>query len=112
MRGRRVVKRKLEPEPVYGSRLAHRLINRVMEEGKKAVAERIVYKALEKIKAADKNPVEVLEAAVRNVGPRLEVRPRRVGGASYQVPTEVKGDRKESLALRWILVAAKKRTSY
>ncbi|OGY21928.1 MAG: 30S ribosomal protein S7 [Candidatus Woykebacteria bacterium GWB1_45_5] len=110
MRGRRVEKRKLEPDPVYNSRLVHRLVNRVMEEGKKAVAERIVYKALEKIKAADKNPVEVLEAAVKNVGPRLEVHPRRVGGASYQVPTEVKGDRRESLALRWIVSFAKQRS--
>ena len=111
MRGKRVEKRKLEPDPVYGSRLVHRLINQLMEEGKKAVAEKIVYKAFEKIKTSDKNPLEVFEAAVKNVGPRMEVHPRRVGGASYQVPTEVKGDRRESLALRWIVLFSKQRPS-
>jgi small subunit ribosomal protein S7 len=109
MRGKRAEKRKLEPDPLYNSRLVTRLINRLMKEGKRAVAEKIVYGAFEKIKTVDKNPLEVLETAVKNVGPRMEVRPRRVGGASYQVPTEVKGDRRESLALRWIVSFAKQR---
>ena len=78
-----------------------------MKSGEKATAERIVYKALDKIKESGKNPLEVFETALRNVSPRMEVRPRRIGGASYQVPVEVKGDRRESLALRWILASAK-----
>jgi small subunit ribosomal protein S7 len=111
MRGKRVEKRKLEPDPLYNSRLVSRLVNRVMEEGKKGVAESIVYKAFGKIKENGKNPLEIFETAVRNVGPRVEVRPRRIGGASYQVPTEVKGDRRESLALRWIVSVAKQRSN-
>jgi len=109
MRGKRAERRKLEPDPLYNSRLVSRLINRVMEEGKKGVAERVVYKAFEKIKETGKNPLEIFETAVRNVSPRVEVKPRRIGGASYQVPTEVKGDRKESLALRWIVSVAAQR---
>jgi len=103
MRGKRSEKRKLDPDPIYSSRLVTRAVNRIMEEGKKKTAEGIVYKAFEKIKADGKNPLEVFEAAVKNVGPRMEVRPRRIGGASYQVPVEVKGDRREALALRWIV---------
>ncbi len=109
MRGRRVEKRKLEPDLLYNSRLIHRFINRLMKEGKKATAQSIVYKAFEKIKNSGKDPVEVFEAAVRNVSPRMEVRPRRIGGASYQVPVEVKGNRREALALRWIVAFAQKK---
>ncbi|MDP2720871.1 MAG: 30S ribosomal protein S7 [bacterium] len=107
MRGKRAEKRKLEPDNIYNSRSLHRFINQVMKSGEKATAERIVYKALDKIKESGKNPLEVFETALRNVGPRMEVRPRRIGGASYQVPVEVKGDRREALALRWILASAK-----
>ena|SRR3990167_3157801 len=107
MRGKRAEKRKLEPDKIYNSRSLHRFINQVMKSGEKATAERIVYKALDKIKESGKNPLEVFETALRNVSPRMEVRPRRIGGASYQVPVEVKGDRRESLALRWILASAK-----
>ena len=107
MRGKRAEKRKLEPDKIYNSRSLHRFINQVMKSGEKATAERIVYKALDKIKESGKNPLEVFETALRNVSPRMEVRPRRIGGASYQVPVEVKGDRREALALRWILASAK-----
>jgi len=109
MRGKRAEKRKLEPDVLYNSRLVSRLINRIMEEGKKGVAEKIVYKAFIKIKESGKNPIEIFESAFRNVGPRMEIRPRRIGGASYQVPVEVRGDRKEILALRWIVAVAKSR---
>jgi small subunit ribosomal protein S7 len=77
-----------------------------MVSGKKTVAQRLVYEALETIKKDGKNPLDVLEAAIRTVGPRVEVRSRRIGGASYQVPTEVRGDRREALAIRWLIMAA------
>lgn len=106
-----VRKRKVPIDPVYNSRLITRMINRVMQDGKKAVAEKNLYVALEKIKEAGNEPLVVFETALKNVAPRLEVRPRRVGGASYQVPMEVRGDRKEALAIRWILKASKDRPS-
>lgn len=100
-------KRELSPDPIYGSRVVSRFINRVMQDGKKSVAQRVVYNAFSQIKEKQGSaPLEVFEAAIRNVSPRMEVRPRRVGGASYQVPMEVRGDRKEALAIRWILAAA------
>ena len=111
MRGRRAEKRKIEPDVLYNSRLVHRLVNRMMKSGKKQTAAAIVYKTFDKIEEGGKNPVEVFEAAVKNVTPRMEVRPRRIGGASYQVPVEVKGDRRESLALRWIIASAKARSN-
>ena len=96
-RGRFITKKVLEPDPVYGSRLITRFINRVMEDGKKSVAQKNVYHALEKIgQSGQKTPLTVFETALRNVFPRMEVRPRRVGGASYQVPMEVRGDRKST----------------
>lgn len=111
MRGKRVTKKLLIPDPVYGNRSVARLINRVMERGKKRVAERVVYKAFSHIKEKGEDPVKIFETALANVGPKMEVRPRRVGGANYQVPTEVRGDRKVSLALRWIVKFAKNRSS-
>lgn len=81
----------------------------MMKDGKKTVAQRNVYDALDAIKAKELDPLTVFQTAIQNVGPRLEVRPRRVGGASYQVPTEVRGERKLSLAIRWIIQAANKR---
>lgn len=109
MRGQRAEKRKINPDPVYSSRLVHKLINRLMTGGKKATASGVVYKAFEKIRESGKDPLEVFETAVRNVGPKMEVRPRRIGGASYQVPVEVKGDRRESLALRWLTSIAQQK---
>jgi len=111
MRGKRAEKRKLTPDPVYGSKLVHRFINQLMEDGKKALSQKIVYKTFDKIKATGADPLEIFETAVRNVGPKMEVRPRRIGGASYQVPMELKSDRREALALRWIVSFARKRPS-
>ncbi len=82
-----------------------------MMDGKKTVAQTIVYKALEQIEKSGKNPITIFETAIANVSPRMEVRPRRVGGASYQVPTEVRGTRKEALGIRWLIAAARARSS-
>ena len=84
----------------------------MMFSGKKTVAQNLVYQALEEIeKTAGKNPLTVFEAAISNVMPRMEVRPRRIGGASYQIPVDVRGDRKEALAVRWIIEAARNRSN-
>ncbi|MDP2671837.1 MAG: 30S ribosomal protein S7 [bacterium] len=111
MRGKRVPKRKLPNDPIYGSRVLTRFVNRLMEAGKKVVAEKVVYGALSEIEKQDKNPLETFETAIKNVSPKMEVRSRRIGGANYQVPNEVRGDRKEALAIRWIITAAKARPS-
>lgn len=108
MRSKKAIKILLAPDPVYGSRLVTRFINKLMISGKKSIAEKLVYQALLNIKEQTKEePLSVFEKAVANVSPKMEVRPRRVGGASYQVPVEVRGDRKEALAIRWILSGAK-----
>jgi small subunit ribosomal protein S7 len=105
-----VRRRAITPDPVYSNALAQRFINRLMVDGKKSVAERIFYGALEIIeKKASQPGVEVFEKAVRNVMPVVEVRPRRVGGSTYQVPVEVRPDRRTSLALRWIIGFSRKR---
>ncbi len=101
----------LTADPIYGNRLLARFINRVMLSGKKHVAEHHVYDALNRIKEKGEDPIKVFELAVATVGPKMEVRARRVGGASYQVPSEVRGDRRVSLALRWIVSFAKKRAN-
>ncbi len=112
MRSKKAEKRILLSDPIYNSRLVTRFINKVMNDGKKSVAEKLVYQALDTIKEqSKKEPVEVFEKALTNVAPKMEVRPRRVGGASYQVPVEVRGDRKEALAIRWILAGAKSRSN-
>lgn len=110
-RSGRVQRRPLEPDPIYNSRLLSRFINRVMMDGKKDTARGQVYKALEKIAAQDKNPLTIFETALANVSPKMEVRPRRIGGASYQIPVEVRGDRREALAIRWLIEAARKRSN-
>ena len=99
------------PDVRFGSHLVTRLVNFIMRGGKKSVAERIVYGALEAVgkKADGKTPVDILNGAVENVRPRLEVKSRRVGGANYQVPVEVSPDRQEALALRWIVQYAQAR---
>jgi small subunit ribosomal protein S7 len=112
MRGKRAPKRIPEPDPVYKSRLVEALINRVMEQGKKQLARRLVYKAFGKIREkSGEDPLKVFRTAVGNVKPSMEVRPRRVGGAAYQVPIPVKGDRRQSLAIRWLILAARARPS-
>lgn len=103
-------KREITPDPVYGNRLLSRLVNRVLTCGKKSIAEKIVYGALNIIEDKTKRSgVDVFEEAMRNVMPIIEVKPRRVGGATYQVPVEVRSDRKVSLALRWIVTNSRKR---
>ncbi len=99
-----------EPDVVYGSRLVSRLINVIMTRGKKSTAERIVYGALEQIgDRTSRDPLEVYEQALKAIMPQLEVRPRRVGGATYQVPVEVRPTRKLALGLRWLITSARSR---
>lgn len=98
------------PDPKYNNRTLAKFINRVMMRGKKSVAERIVYGAFGIIEAREKrNPLEVFEQAMRNATPMLEVKPRRVGGATYQVPVEIRGDRRTALAMRWLINASRAR---
>lgn len=110
MRRNRAEKRTIQPDIRYGSTLVAEFINRVMERGKRSVATRLVYDAFDTIQERlGQEPLEVFEQAVRNASPVLEVKPRRVGGATYQVPVEVAPDRRTTLALRWMLQAAKSR---
>lgn len=112
MRGKRAPKKILEPDPLYNSRLVTRLVNRVMKDGKKTTAQAVVYKAMDQIeKQSGKSALSVVEGAIANISPRMEVRPRRIGGASYQVPVEVRGDRREALAIRWLIGAATNRSN-
>jgi small subunit ribosomal protein S7 len=109
-RGNKTIKKRdIVPDPIYGSVLVSRFINRTMMSGKKTTAQRMIYGAFDIIKEQGKDPVETLEKAIDSVAPKQEVRAKRVGGAAYQVPMEVRGPRKVSLAIRWILEAAKKR---
>ncbi len=103
-------RRKVEPDLRYNSELVARFINKVMKDGKKSLATRIVYQAMDLVEERTKRPaLEVFEEAIRNVSPVLEVKPRRVGGATYQVPVEVPPHRQISLAMRWIIAAARQR---
>ena len=110
-RRRRANKRAPNPDARYGSTLVGRLVNTVMRDGKKTVAERIVYAAFERVseKLGKGDPIDLLLGALENARPRLEVKSRRVGGATYQVPVEISYDRQESLAFRWIVTAASSR---
>jgi small subunit ribosomal protein S7 len=103
--------RQVRPDPIYGSELVQRFINRMMLDGKKSVAERILYSAMGNLEKTTGNPgLDVFQKAIQNVTPVVEVRPRRVGGQTYQVPMDVRPARKRSLALRWIIDAARKRS--
>ena len=103
-------RRPVEPDLRYGSELVARFINKVMKGGKKSLATRIVYQAMDIVEERTKRPaLEVFEEAIRNVSPVLEVKPRRVGGSTYQIPVEVPPHRQISLAMRWILAAARQR---
>lgn len=105
-----VPRRDVLPDPIYNSKLVTRLINRIMVDGKKGVAQRILYEAFEIVRQrTGRDPLDVLEQALKNVMPVLEVRARRVGGANYQVPIEVKPDRRVSLGLRWLVNYARLR---
>ena len=98
------------PDPLYGSQMVTRLINNIMYDGKKGVAQKIVYDAFEIIKEkTDKDPLEVFEAALENIMPVLEVKARRVGGATYQVPMEVRPERRRTLGLRWLTTYSRQR---
>ncbi len=108
-RSGRVEKKQIAPDPIYQSTLVAKLINKLMVSGKKALAERVVYGALEHLKSQGKDPIKTLEMAVENITPRMEVRPRRVGGASYMVPMEVRGTRRLSLAISWLVNSARSR---
>jgi small subunit ribosomal protein S7 len=103
--------REILPDPKFGSEMITRFVNMVMESGKKSVAEKIVYGAITTIQDKNKNanPVELVQKALDNVSPMVEVKSRRVGGATYQVPVEVRMKRRQTLAMRWIIDAARKR---
>ncbi|MEK7502604.1 MAG: 30S ribosomal protein S7 [Patescibacteria group bacterium] len=111
MRHKKAERRQTEPDKIYKSRLVTKFINNLMKDGKKTVAQRIFYDSFELMKKQGKDPIEVFEKAISNVEPRQEVKARRVGGASYQIPIEVRGDRRTSLATRWIIQAAKSRSN-
>jgi len=107
----RVVKRDVPPDARYGSKTITRFINKLMIDGKKSIAESIVYVALERAENQLRRPaVDVFDQAMRNSTPVLEVKPRRVGGATYQVPVEIRGDRRISLAMRWLIASARSRS--
>lgn len=110
MRKRRAVKRDVLPDPIYNSKLVTKLVNSIMIDGKKGVAQSILYEAFDMIKEkTSQEPLEVFEKAMENIKPALEVKSRRVGGANYQVPIEVKPDRSTALALRWLTQYARLR---
>jgi len=106
-----IVRRAPRPDAVYGQPVIQRFINCMMQRGKKSTAERIVYGALEVAQQRlKKEPLEIFQTALKNVTPLIEVKPRRVGGATYQVPVEVKGERGQALAIRWLILFARKRS--
>ena len=105
-----VAKRDVLPDPIYNSKVVTKLINNVMLDGKKAIAQKIVYDAFDIIKEKEqKNPLEVFEAALESVMPVLEVKARRIGGATYQVPLEIRPERRQTLGLRYLVTYARKR---
>jgi small subunit ribosomal protein S7 len=109
-RRHRADKREIIPDPKFGDMVLTKFMNSIMKEGKKSAAERIVYGALDQMESkARQNPIELFHQALHNVMPALEVRSRRVGGATYQVPVEVRLDRRQALAIRWIISAARGR---
>jgi small subunit ribosomal protein S7 len=109
-RRRRADKREINPDPKFGDQVVSKFMNSIMEEGKKSVAERIVYGALERCEQrAKSDPIKMFHQALENVMPSVEVRSRRVGGATYQVPVEVRPERRQALAIRWLITAARGR---
>src|SRR5690554_194473 len=110
MRGKQASNRPVEGDIKYNNPLITRLTNHLMERGKKSLAQRLVYGAFEVIqKKSGKDPVAVFDEAMRNIAPAVEVKSRRIGGANYQIPVEVRGHRRETLAMRWIIDAARSR---
>lgn len=107
----KVPKRSVPADPIYNNPTIAKLINKLMKGGKKRVAEEIVYGTLKKIEEKGEDPIKTFEKALENISPKMEVRPRRVGGASYMVPMEVRGPRRQSLALTWLVLAARSRSA-
>ncbi len=111
MRKKRSIRRRISPDPKFNDELISRFVNSVLREGKKNTARGIVYGALEQIgQKTEKNPLDIFKKAVDNASPLIEVRARRVGGATYQVPTEVRPERRTALAIRWLITYAKERS--
>jgi small subunit ribosomal protein S7 len=109
-RRHRAERREVNPDPKYNDLVVSKFMNSIMKEGKKSVAERIVYGAMETMQAkAKSNPLQLFHQALENVMPAVEVRSRRVGGATYQVPVEVRHERRQALAIRWLIEQARKR---
>ncbi|MCV0425704.1 MAG: 30S ribosomal protein S7 [Roseibium sp.] len=109
-RRHRAEKREINPDPKFGDMVVTKFMNSIMYDGKKSTAERIVYGAFDVVENKTReNPIEVFHAALENVMPQVEVRSRRVGGATYQVPVEVRTDRRQALAIRWLISAARNR---
>ena len=107
----RISKRDVLPDPLYGSKLVTKLVNNVMQDGKKGVAQTIVYDAFTAVEEkVGQNALEVFEEALENIMPKLEVKARRVGGSTYQVPMEVRAERRQTLGLRWLVAAARSRS--
>lgn len=111
MRHKKTEKRQISADKIYNNILVAKFINKLMKDGKKTVAEKNFYTALELLEKDGKDPLETFEKAVQNVGPKQEVKAKRIGGASYQVPIDVRGDRRMSLAMRWIIEAARARSN-
>ena len=110
MRKRRAIKRDVLPDPIYNSKVVTKLINAVMNDGKRGTASKILYEAFDKIKEqTNQDPMEVFNKAMENITPALEVKSRRVGGATYQVPCEIRPVRRQTLAIRWVVDASRKR---
>jgi len=110
MRRRKAPVREIMPDPIYGSKVLTKFINKVMLDGKKSVAEKIIYSALDIISAkGEKSGIDTFNEAIENIKPIIEVKSRRVGGATYQVPVEVRPVRQQSLAIRWLVDAVRKR---
>jgi small subunit ribosomal protein S7 len=110
MRHKKIKKRQVKEDKIYQSKLVTKFINRIMKDGKKSVAQKVFYNTLELLKK-NGDPINIFETAINNVGPKTEVKARRVGGASYQVPQEVRGERRITLAIRWIIEAARAKSS-
>lgn len=111
MRHKKVAKREIEEDKIYNSKTIAKFINGMMRDGKKDVAEKVMYSAFEKLKEKNNDPIAIFEKAISNVEPKQEVKAKRIGGASYQVPMEVRGDRRLSLAIRWLIEAARARSN-
>jgi small subunit ribosomal protein S7 len=110
-RRRKQTKRDVAPDPVYKSKVVTKFMNSLMYQGKKTVAERILYSSFDLIKSkTNDDPIKVFNEAIKNTKPNLEVKSRRVGGATYQVPVDVRADRAQALAIRWLIDASRKRT--